>query len=404
MIITSPTALEEYDRCPLLHHFTRHLKLRSPTNPSALLGRIVHDVLERVARAHLALDKPRHFDAALAENLYNEEWQRHGAKGKELFTDGWSMVQTLCEKQGPVDPAQLFALEHPFELVIDDKVMLRERIDRVDRTEEMDEDTGELFVNLTVFDYKSTRQFLTTTDVRDSVQIASYAITAQHEIEPTATHIRSGYWMLRTGEPLLITHTALELDEWREYILVTAHQMEADTTWRPQLNVGCPYCPGQDQCPEYARALTGERKIIAESLEDLDAVSREREDINGILRILESRKKELTAAIKSFLEASGGRAEMGETLYSLSRRRGVSYPTAESLRIISEGTDLPFDDVVSEVCDVSTRKLNALLQRYGKERGIETTTLVRAALENVAERTATTALRPRKRRGKNKAS
>jgi RecB family exonuclease len=403
MIVTSPTALEEYDRCPLLYHFTRHLKLRSPTNPSALLGRIVHDVLERVARAHLALDKPMHFDAALAEKLYNEEWARHGGKGKELYTDGWSMVQTLCDKQGPVDPAQLFALEHPFELVIDGKVMLRERIDRVDRTEEMDEDTGEVFVNLTVFDYKSTRQFLTGADVRDSIQIASYAITA-HELEPTATHVRSGYWMLRTGEPLLIAHTASELDEWREYIVVTAEQMEAETEWRPRLNVGCPYCPGQDQCPEYERALTGKRKLVATSLEDLEAVSAEREDINGILRILEGRKKELTAAIKSFLESSGEGAEMGDTYYALSRRRGISYPTAETLRIISEGTDLPFEDVISEICDVSTRKLNALLQRYGKDQGIETTTLVRSALENVAERTATTALRPRKRKGKNKAS
>jgi hypothetical protein len=180
--------------------------------------------------------------------------------------------------------------------------------------------------------------------------------------------------------------------------------MDADTTWRPQLNVGCPYCPGQDQCPEYERALTGKRKIIAENLNDLDAVSREREDINGILRILEGRKKKLTAAIKSFLEASGERAEMGETLYSLTRRRGVNYPTAQTVRIISEGTDLLLDDVVSEICDVSKKKLDTLLQRYGKQHGLETTTMVRAALENVAERTATTALRPTKRKGKNKAS
>lgn len=403
MIVTSPTALEEYDRCPLLYHVTRHLKLRSPTNPSALLGRIVHDTAERLARAHLALDKPTHFDAQLAAELFDEEWARHGGKGKELYTDGWAMVQTLCEKQGPVDPAQLFALEHPFEITIDGKVMLRERIDRVDRVEAMDEETGEVFVDLTVFDYKSTRQLLTTTDVRDSIQIASYAITA-FKLEPTATHVRAGYWMLRTGEPLLITHSASELDEWREYILVTAHQMEADTTWRPKLNVGCPYCPGQDQCPEYERALTGKRKVIAESLEDLDAVSQEREDINGILRILEGRKKELTAAIKSFLEASGERAEMGETLYSLSRRRGVNYPTAQTVRIIAEGTDLLIDDVVSEICDVSKKKLDTMLQRYGKQHGVETTTMVRAALENVAERTVTTALRPTKRKGKNKAS
>lgn len=403
MIVTSPTALEEYDRCPLLYHFTRHLQLRSPTNPSALLGRIIHDTAERVARAHLALDKPMHFDANLAANVFDEEWARHGAKGKELYTDGWTMVQTLCEKQGPIDPAQLFALEHTFEVTVADKVLLRERIDRVDRVETMDQETGEVFAELTVFDYKSTRQFLTTTDVRDSIQIAAYAITA-HEIDPTATHVRAGFWMLRSGEPLLITHSASELEEWRDYIVVTAQQMEADTTWRPQLNVGCPYCPGQDQCPEYARALTGKRKLIAESLEDLDAVSQEREDINGILRILEGRKKELTAAIKSFLEASGERAEMGETLYSLSRRRGVNYPTAQTVRIIAEGTSLDIDEVVSEICDVSNRKLDALMQRYGKQNGIETTTMVRAALENVAERTATTALRPTKRKGKNKAS
>lgn len=400
MIVTSPTALEQYDRCPLLYHLTRHLKLRSPTNPAALLGRVCHDTLEQLSRAHLAIEGPQYLDAALASALYEEQWKRHGMSGKELFVDGLQMISLTCEKQGVVDPQTLFALEHPFEIIINGEVLLRGRIDRIDRIETMDEETGEVLLVLTVYDYKSTRQFLTKYDVIDSIQVASYAM-AVTKLEPSADKVRAGYWMLRSGEPLIISHTAPELDEWREYIIVTAEQMEADTTWRARLNVGCPYCPGQDQCPEYERAVRGERKTIAESMDDLDAVSKEREDIKDILRILEPRKKKLTDTIKSFLAASGEGAEMGETFYRLSRRPSISYPAEQSVNIIAERTGIPESMVIGAVCQITNTRLNALLKEHSKTHGIESVTMLRSELENIADRTATTALYPRKRKGKN---
>jgi RecB family exonuclease len=403
LIKTSPTALEQFERCRL-QYFIERIEKRRPQydNPPMLLGRAAHDTLNALLREHIKVGKERHLDMALAHVLFEEFWEKHRCSEQELFVDGLQMISNLCEQQEMVDPEKVFALEHAFEFTLGDEVLVRGRIDRIDREESMDEETGEIFLTLYIYDYKTTRQWLTTRDVADSIQIACYSIAAKI-IEPTATRLRSGLWLLRTGEPILISHTDTELVDWTDYIVTTARQIQTEKTWAPSLNVNCVYCSCSDECEEYKRALRGEKLFFAKDMHDYDTMAREREDINDILRILEARKKELTAAIKEFLASSGEGAEMGDVYYRLSRRPRDSFPIGETVRIIAERTGEPEDTVMKAVGTVQTKAVEAFLKEHARRTNVGEAGMIRAALANISERSYSTTLYHRKSGGKNKA-
>lgn len=403
LIKTSPTALEQYERCRRQYFIERVEKHRPQyDSPPLLLGRAVHDTLNTLLREHIRAGKKGRLDMALAHVLFEEEWVKHRCKEQELFVDGLQMVSLFCEKQEILDPEHIFALEHDFEFTLGDEVRVRGRMDRIDREEAMSEETGEVHLTLTVDDYKTTRQWLTSRDVADSIQIACYSMAARI-IEPAATRFHAGLWLLRTGEPILISHTETELVDWADYILTTVRQIQTEKEWAPTLNTNCIYCSCSSECSEYKRALRGDKLFFAQDMHDYDTMAKEREDISDILRILESRKKKLTEAIKGFLESSGAGAEMGEVYYSLSRRHRDSFPIGETVRIIAERTGEPEDVVMEAVGQVQTKAVETFLKEYARRTNVGSAGMIRAALANITERSYTTSLYHRKSGGKNKA-
>jgi RecB family exonuclease len=400
---TSPTALEQFERCRLQYYIERVQKKR-PKDSSypVLLGRAVHDTLNTLVRDHIKTGVTKPLDMALAHILFEEEWEKHRCREQEMFVDGLQMVSLLCERQEDVNPEHIFALEHGIEFMLADDILVRGRIDRIDRTETMDEGTGEVFLVLIVYDYKTTRQWLTTRDVADSIQIACYSMAARF-LEPTATRVRAGFWLLRTGEPLLISHTDTELVDWTDYIVAQVRQIQSEKEWAPTLNTNCIYCSCSAECPEYARALKGKQIFVAKDLHDFDLVAQEREEISAILRILEDRKKKLTEVIKGFLESSGEGAEMGEVYYRLSRRPRDVYPAADAVRIIAERTGNPEEEVLKAVGSVSNKAIDTYLKEFARQTNVAKAGMIRAALANISEKTYTTSLYHRKKGGKSKA-
>jgi putative RecB family exonuclease len=394
-IHTSPTALEQYDRCALQYHIEHDIKKKQPPTPELLLGRAIHEAIELLFRDHLAEDISRPLDLRLSHQLFEQCWQQHQCVGQQEFVEGLQMISDLCEKQGDVDPSTVHALEHKIEVTIED-VVVHGYIDRVDLFEDVDETTGEVFVSLRACDYKTTRQWLTTRDVEDSIQCACYAL-ALPSIEPTASRHYSGLYLLRTGEQILARYSDADMRSWTRYLLSLAHRLDEDREWKPRLNQTCVYCGAKDECPEYARALKGERILVAKDMNDFDGVAREREDVSDILRILEKRKEELTQVIKAFLESSGQGTEMGDSYYRLSRRSVDRYPLRETVRLLTEKTGHHETDVMAAIGTVSNSKLESLLKDIARENGVGEAGMIRAHLANIAERSYTTSLYHRKK-------
>jgi putative RecB family exonuclease len=250
MASLSPSRAADFKTCPLLYRFRTIDRLPERPSPDQARGTLVHAVLERL----FDLPAPRRTpDAAGA--LVAPEWERLRAEQPELaslFEAAEAPPEFLSSAQELL--AGYFAVEDPrrlepaeretlIEAVIDDRLLIRGYVDRLDVSPGGD---------LRVVDYKSGGAPREAFEARALFQLKFYALVLWRTRGVVPRVLRLLY--LRDAEVCDFTPDADELARFERTLLALWQAIEhsaATGDFRPRPSKLCGWCSHQAVCPEF---------------------------------------------------------------------------------------------------------------------------------------------------------
>jgi len=426
----SATAIEQYERCPRRYHEERIEKKRGQPPDSFRLGRVCHRVIQRLMTKHREDGQVKPFDASLANDFYQEEWAKEsGLSGEDLFTEGLTMIVRFVEKWSPMDPGRILGIEEGFEISIvpgteefwpgddddprdgegDPETAARAPesetlntatafgfMDLVLAEETVDESTGEVFRKIDVIDYKSSHAFVTTRDAEASVQLALYNLAARQKW-PGAERYTCTLHMLQDGTNVTVRHEPGQLAGFKKYILATVQQIENDTTWIPKLAPDCVWCHLRAECPAYQKAAKTHNYVATETMDDLEQLAKEREQVAISAKIFTKRKEEIDAVLKEHISRMQGPLLLGGYVFSVSRVDSLEHDPRTVIELLSEKLGLQTGDIVAATMEVQKKRLDQLLTQQAETHGLTKVGLVQAALVNRADHKISSRMNPPKK-------
>jgi RecB family exonuclease len=367
------TRIDTYEVCPRHYRLIYIDKIARERTEPLLLGDVLHVCLERLVGPTVGMGQVPRPDPSFVAGVFTTVATAKGLVGLRAFEDGLEALHAFFAKRDEAAP--VIAVEKQFEVDIGGIVLIG-KMDRVD-------DRGE--GRIEVVDYKTGQVFYSRAEVEASLQLAIYDIAAR-ELWPEAHTVLTTLHSIRTDQKFTMEHPNDHIEQVKLYIRSLVDQIENDREWKPRLNDGCIYCEGRVQCDAYQGALRGERNVpMAESLDDLEAVAREREEVALLVRTLDKRKKELEGAIRPHLE-SVDQMVLGGCRYKLVKNTSVEYPAEDVIMDVGKATDIDPAFLAGLVCKVDSKALQAYLAEYEEMMGVGALTRLRARLENVANR------------------
>lgn len=359
-----------WEQCPLAYRFRYHDRLETgESKDAAELGSAVHAAIEEIQREHVREERGGPIARESAVHHWRHAFADAGLVGADVFQEGLELVLGFVRDQGPLDAYDVIAIEEPFELAIGEYTAIG-FMDRVDR---VDDETIE------VIDFKTSRLLFAREELETSLQLSLYC-TAARELWPWAKNVRLTMWMLRHNLRQETTRTSEQLEAAREYLQAIGDQIGRATEYPARPNALCAYCEYRRHCPAYAEMLKGKHEFVAESLDDLEQVAREREDVAAIAKASYRRKGELDKVLKAHLTERDDLVLAG-IRYATFKVTSTTYPLDRTAEVLSRASGLPEDEVRSQIATVDNKALDRLLKKLGKDRSRAELKLLKTELE-----------------------
>ncbi len=371
----SYSRLDRYEQCPLSFKLKYIDKLPSESGMPARFGKMIHTVLENLLREHVQAEQVGLLCEQRALEFLQEQWTRDELVGAAEYLEAMDMVRAFVREEGIVDPSDVLGIEQPFEIPVG-RFNVLGYIDRADRID------GD---GVLVRDYKTFRLLPDRHEVDSSLQLSLYALAAQ-QLWPWAKHVKLELHMLRQNIRMRTERTEEQLEAALAYASSLGEQTESSaTTFPPRLNAHCVYCDHRAQCPEFARALLGNRVEVCEDVSDLERVAAEREEVAVLAKILYSRRDQLDAILKAQLETKGELTLAGMT-YRIGNIARRDFPVARTLKLLSDATGKPEAELLEKLASVENGALDALVKSLGPKVGKPKLNMLKAELEAVVEK------------------
>ena len=394
----SVSGLEQYERCPRQYFLERVEKKKGYPEAPTRVGRVVHRTIERLLRNHCKRNEAgtaTAFDATLAHDTYMEEWTKEqGLNNQQLFTEGLQMVSDWINRWSPLDPAWVLGIEKRFDIEFDDFTLIG-YIDLVLGIDKIDEDTGEVFKYIKIFDWKTSNAFMSTRDAQESLQLSVYDMAARLEW-PGSAGYDATIEMLRDGTQLTTRHSDLDLQVTSDYVEVTADKIFLEESWMPVLNSKCIYCAHKNSCEEHRQALRVDNVPYCQNMHELELLAIEREQLSIRRKIIEDRLEKINDVLKTHMTATSEPLNLAGHFFKISKRKRKHYPAEQIIPLLVQKLGMDARSVLSEVSSINSNSLQALLDKSIPQIGKEQVSLLRAAIENKADTTVTAQLFHRK--------
>lgn len=371
----SYSRLSRFEQCPLSYKLHYIDKREAEPGLPLRFGKMVHAVLERLLQEAVDNEQTGPLSEERALEFYREAWEAEGLTGVDVFEAGLAILRSFVRDQGIIDPHDILAIEKEFRLIVGPFTVLG-FIDRIDR---VDDETIE------VIDYKTNHQLFTRDDLDSSLQLSLYAVAARR-LWPWAKNVKLSFWMLRHGIRQQTTRTDEQLKSALLYVETLGRQTEAAENYPARLNTNCSYCDHRRHCPAYAEALQGKREFLCENLDDLEAVSREREEVAHLAKILNARKSELEGILKTHLKDKDELFLAG-VRYRMFAMTSVEYPIEPTLSLLENASGFSREELLQKLGAIDKKALDELLKQLGKELDKPRITLLKAELEARAHKT-----------------
>jgi putative RecB family exonuclease len=369
--------LQRFASCPRsfqLHYVER---LDAERSEASHFGTLLHRTCELAMHAHVAERRIGSLEPGNMVRAYQTAWKENELSDPARFEEGLEIAKAWAARQGWVDWEQIVGTEMPFSLFLGEYQIVG-KFDRVDNTGKV----------LRVRDYKSCRIPMSREEVEGSLQLAIYDLAACM-LWPRPDRVELEVELLRHGTVIRTTRTEAQRQATRAYILATIAKIEAaefadDYETRPSLQ--CTSCDHRSQCPAYADALAAKRTFVCTDEGDLAAVSREREEVARLVKVLSTRKDVLEAILKNKLR-DVDELRLGGVRYTMGKTTNTEYPIGSTLEALKYVTEMSRDQVLERVASVSAPALRKLVDELAATRTPNEARHLRASLEALALRT-----------------
>lgn len=241
----SVSKAKTFKDCKAKYRFTYIEKLPRKEWDFHVYGKFLHEIFERFYQKRLNGDTG-------ADNIVlSASWREAIANWKEkLSSEQIKEAKETCVaflKNLKTDTSRVIAVEDPFDIDIDGKVLLNGFIDRV----QIDEDEM-----LHVSDYKTTKkvEYLE----KDFFQLKTYAFVMCLR-DPNLERVRTSYILLRHGLRLIPKEFSREeIMKIEDKFLEYAEKIHAEKLFRPKTSPLCKSCDHLEICEEGLR-FTGKQ-------------------------------------------------------------------------------------------------------------------------------------------------
>lgn len=376
--------LKRFEECPKAFelHYVRHAP--SEPNENLLFGGLIHQVLEDYVRSRWEARYRGPIERDALVEVFKDRWQTAGLASVAQFEEGVAILDDFAAKHGVFDPDRILGVETEFAIAVG-PFTVKGYIDRIDRLE----DGG-----VEVVDYKTNRMIFSEEEVAHDLQLSIYAL-AVRALFPDARHVKLSLHLLRHGFKMTTTRTEEQLAAARDYVETLGRQTETATEYPARLNANCCYCDHRRQCPAYARALLGEHEAIAEDLEKLERIAREREQVAHVAKVAYARKAELEGVLKAHLR-DRDELVLGGVRYWMGETTRLDYPKESTLAILAGATGDEPAALADRLLVVDKAKVDALLKALRKQMAPAQVRLLQTRLEALAERSVSPRFNARK--------
>jgi putative RecB family exonuclease len=375
-IQASNSKVELFLSCRWAYHARYHRKLvELPATPLGL-GRAVHRGAEVVVSEHVAAEKDGPLSAERALEVYTQAWLAEGLSDPSSYLEGRAMIEGLVADEGRLDHRQVVAVERPFQIPVG-RHWLRGIFDRVQVV------VGPDGLTLVIIDYKSNRRLYTAQELGEHLQMSLYSAAARI-LWPWAKRIVLVLWMLRHRVRQETTRTVEEERAALALVEGTCEAIIDETEFAPRLSARCTYCGYRAQCPAYAEVLAGTVTPQRIDTADVTEVSREREQLVAIERIVEKRRKELDGILMTHLEHAP-EILTPDVRYRLYNSESFDYPFDATVDELALQTGSPRDAIAARIGTVDKKALSKVMKQIGRSHGAAHADMVEANLQAQAK-------------------
>lgn len=241
----SPSAIDEYRRCPMkfLFGYEAGWALEAPPGAPVLFGQVMHRVIRQFV-AELKRGTPMSLEELLAS--YRREWPAaqfpDPYQAQEYRRVGEEQLRRFYARYTGLRPVVL-AQEKKFDaLPLSEDVVVTGRIDQVNRLP-----SG----GVELVDYK-TGTPKSPEEAHRSLQLSLYALAAQEVFDWKPE--RLVFWNLDTDELIVTSRSQEDLERARREVLEVAAQIRSGN-FEPRPGYACRFCPYELICPAHEQLV-----------------------------------------------------------------------------------------------------------------------------------------------------
>lgn len=345
-ITMSATRMSMYLSCKWKYYCNYILHLPKKSNVSFKLGIAVHEALAEAGMVWKRNQKFAKEDIVRIKDMYNTVAAKEGLADTNIYHEGMQMVLSRVNNFAN---GEILTIEDRFRVSTDEGVML---IGAMDKVEALSEDT------VLVVDYKTSKYFETSAELKSDIQLSVYDVVASIKY-PEYKRIILSLDYLR-GDQVFTYRTSEERRGFLDYMLAIYKEMlkleKEDCT--PMLNDMCNWCDFTDNCTAYQEALAG-RSLLKKNPEEYDneELVKDYLEVKSKKRIIDNRERQLKQYILEKIKT--GEKDLigqGKQLY-IRQNSSVAY----DVRSVYDA--LPLDDFL-EVVRVSKKSVDDKLMKY----------------------------------------
>jgi RecB family exonuclease len=239
----SPSALDNYRRCPQQYLFGRLWALEEGPRGTLTFGRVVHDTIRRTL-AELRKGNKLPFEEV--QRIFETEWKSAGFEDdyqeNEYKKDGLEQLKVFYAAMLGSLP-EILEQEKTFELPMENNVIIAGRIDQVNAL------GGN---NVEIVDYKTGKP-KKDLDARRDLQLSIYALAAVEIFEWNP--VRLVFHYLQNNQIQATTRDAKQLQDAQEIVQEVAADIRAGQ-FPPKPGYLCRNCAYRPICPSHEEALS----------------------------------------------------------------------------------------------------------------------------------------------------
>jgi len=240
-----PSAVQAYRSCPQRYLFFSLWSLQEGAKATLTFGRVMHSTIRRMMAE---MKKGHRLPFEEVERIYEMEWSDKGYEDDyqegEYKKDGLEQLRVFHQGLSG-EPPRVLELEKPFELPVENNVILKGRIDEINAL------GGKNAKDVEIVDYKTGKP-QKQTEARKDLQLSVYAIAAKEifDLNP----VRLVFHYLQDNERLETTRDAKQLDETLKMVQEVAANIRA-SHFPPKETFACRSCAYRPICPAHEEAL-----------------------------------------------------------------------------------------------------------------------------------------------------